>query len=68
MAAVVQIYQYGSINTIDTTTIGYYVIKSMSEPYTLQEEKICDGKISTSGELVLKYQYMKCMQGNAKWH
>ena len=61
-------YKYGAINTTDKTTMGYYVIKFMSEPYTLQEEKMCSGKISTSGEIVVKYQYMNCMQENTKWY
>ena len=32
--------KYGTINTIDTTTMVYYVIKFIPEPYTLQEETI----------------------------
>ena len=49
MAVLVQTVKYGAINTTDTTTMVYYVIKFMLEPYTLQEETICDGKISTAG-------------------
>ena len=37
MAALVQSVKYGSINTTYTTTMGYYVIKSVSEAYKLQE-------------------------------
>ena len=66
MDALLQAVQYGAINTIDTATMGYYVIKFISEPYTLQEETMCGGKISTAGEQVLKYQYMNCMQDNTK--
>ena len=58
----------GDINTTDTTTMGYYVIKPVSESYTLQEEIMCDGKISSAGELVVKYQYTNCMQDNTKWY
>ena len=36
MSALVQIGQYGAINTTDTTTIGYCVIEFISEPYTIQ--------------------------------
>ena len=50
----VQTYQYCAINTTDTDTTGYYVIKFMPETYTLQEETIYNGKISTAGELVIK--------------
>ena len=68
MAALVQIDKYGAINTVDTNTMGYYVIKSLSEPYTIQEETSCDGKISTASEIVVKYQYMKFIQDNTKWY
>ena len=54
MAALVQTNKYGDINTTYTTTMGYYVIKFMSEAYTLQEETAYSGQISTSGELVAK--------------
>ena len=46
----------------------YYVIKFMPEPYPLQEETTCDGKIITACELVVKYQYMNCMQDNINWY
>ena len=49
MAALVQTGQYDDINTTDTTTMTYYVIKFLSESYTLQEDTMCDGKISNSG-------------------
>ena len=62
--ALVQTNKYGAINTADTTTMGYYGIKFISEPYTLQEETMRDGKISTPGELVVKSQYIKFMQYN----
>ena len=58
MAALVQTGQYGAINMTDTVTMGYYVIKFMSEPYTLQEEKMYYVQISTSVELAVKSQYM----------
>ena len=35
MASLVQSGKYGAINTIDTTTMDYYVIKFVSEVYTL---------------------------------
>ena len=54
MAVLVQTGQYGVFNKTYTTTILYYVIKLFSEAYTLQEETTCNGKIGTSGELVVK--------------
>ena len=58
MAALIQNGQYRAINTTDTNTMGYYVIKLFSEAYPIQEETMCDRQISTAGELVIKAQYM----------
>ena len=38
MASLVQYSKYGAINTIETTKMGYYVIKTVSEAYNLQED------------------------------
>ena len=54
MAVLVQIGKYGDINTTDTTTMGYYVLNFWSEAYTPQEDTTCDGKISTSIEIIVK--------------
>ena len=40
MATLLQKGQYVAINTTDTSTMIYYVVKFMSEPYTLHEEKM----------------------------
>ena len=58
--------KYGAINKKDTITMGYYVIKIFSESYTLQEDTTCYVKVSTSGELVVRSQYMNCIQNNTK--
>ena len=34
VASLVQLGKYGAINAADPTTMGYYVIKFLSEPYT----------------------------------
>ena len=48
--------------------MGYYVIKFLSESYKLQEDTTYSGKISTSGELYVKYQYVHYMQYNKRWY
>ena len=68
MAELSQTGKYGAINTTDTTTMGYCVLKFMSESYTLEEETTCYGKISTTGGLDVKVQYMNCMKDNTKWY
>ena len=44
------------------------MIKLISKPYTLQEETICDRQISTAGKIVVKSQYINCIQDNTKWY
>ena len=48
--------------------MGYYVIQKNSESYTLQEDKSCNVQIRTSGDLVVKVQYMNFIQYNKKWY
>ena len=49
MAALAQTGKYGAIYKKDMNTMGYYVIKFLTETYTLQEDTYYNGKISTSG-------------------
>ena len=68
MASLVESSKYGSINTIDTSTNGFYVIMFTSGAYTLQENTTIDGQIITSGELVVKAQYLCSMQVDNNWY
>ena len=58
MASLVQAGMYVAINTDDTTTNGFYVIQFLSESYTLQNNTIINGQVISSGELVVKAQYL----------
>ena len=58
MASLVESVKYGSINTTDKETNGFYVIMFTSEAYTLQDKTTMDGQIITAGELVVKAQYL----------
>ena len=60
--------KYGAINAAGPTTIVYYVVKFLSEPYTLQENQTTDEKISKSGELVFKSEYLSIMKSEKKLH
>ena len=53
MASLVESVKYGSINTTDTSTNGFYVIMFTSSAYTIQENTIIDGQILITGELVV---------------
>ena len=68
MASLVESGKYGSINTIDTTTNVFYVIMFILEAYTLQDNTTIDGKIITSGGLVVKAQYICSMQVDTNWY
>ena len=68
MASLVESGTYGSINTTDTSTNGFYVIIFTSGAYTLQENTTIDGKIITDGELVVKEKYLFSMQIDTNWY
>ena len=52
--SIVQLGKYGAINASDTTTMGYYGIKYLYEPYTLQWYQTIYGKVIKEGEPVVK--------------
>ena len=64
MASLVQYGKYDAMNTTYTSTMRYYVINFVSEAFNLQEDTTCYGQIISSGELVVKAQYLSCMQKN----
>ena len=49
MASLVESGKYGSINTTDTATNGFYIIIFTSEAYTLQDITTIDLQIITTG-------------------
>ena len=68
MASLVQSDKYVAINTSETTTNGYYAIKLISEAYMLQNNTTIDGKITTTGELVVNTKYICSMQFIINWY
>ena len=54
MASLIQNRNFGAINAADTTTLGYYIVDYFSYTLTIQEYITTDGKISESGELVVR--------------
>ena len=58
MASLFQSGMYGSIYNDDTPTNRLYVIEFISEEYTLQNNTIIDGQAISTGELVVKAQYL----------
>ena len=68
MASLVQSDKYVAINTSETTTNGYYAIKLISQAYMLQNNTTIDGKITTTGELVVNTKYICSMQFIINWY
>ena len=68
MASLVQSGKYVVINTTDTSTMGYYVIKFVTEAYTLQYDTTCDVQIISAGEIFFKSHYLKFIQENSNWY
>ena len=68
IVSLVESGKYGSINTTDTNTNGFYVIMFTSGAYTLQENTKIDGQIITAGELVVNAKYICSMQVNINWY
>ena len=68
MASLVKSGKYGSINTTDTSTNGFYVIMFKFGASKLQENTTIDGQIITSGELVVKAKYLCSMQVDTNWY
>ena len=55
---------YSTIKIDDTTTNAFYVIKVLSETYTLKNNTTIDGQFIYAGEFVAKSQYLCSMQEN----
>ena len=49
MAYIAQLGKYGANNAADPTTMRYYVIKYLSEPYTLQEDHYLEAVTRRAG-------------------
>ena len=45
MDSLVQYGKYGTINTTYKPTLGYYIVKYVSENHSLQADTKCDGKV-----------------------
>ena len=62
VASLVQSDKCGVINTAYTTTDIFYIIKFISEAYTLQNHTQIYGQFIYSGELFIKAQYLCSLQ------
>ena len=68
MDSLVQFGKYDAMKTTPTSTMVYYVIKFVSEAYTLQDVTTRDGKIISDNQLVVKAHYLSYIQENINWY
>ena len=65
----IQVGDYAAISTTDRKAeSGYYLVRWLSEPYTLQEQKkINYNEIFQAGEVVCKAKYLNSFVGKKQW-
>ena len=68
MASLAQLGNCGAINEADPATMGYYVIKYLSEQYKLQKNHTIYGQVIKVGELVVKAEYLSIMKSKTSWY
>ena len=68
MSLLVHNGKYGVINTAYPTIMGYYIVKLLSEPYILSDDKTVDKKVIKSVELIVKAGYISIMRSNTNWY
>ena len=68
MHSLVEEGKYGAIGTNDSREVGYYVVRFLSPPYTLQANKVVDGKILHKGEQVADACYLESMKSKTLWY
>ena len=54
MYALVNNGKYGAINNVYSTTMRYYVVELLSQPYTLKDNKTFDKEFINVGGLIKK--------------
>ena len=67
MASLVQTGKYSAINALDTTTLGYYGIKYVSDTFKLQEYIKMNGQVSKAVKLLVRSELISMTKGK-KWY
>ena len=68
MSSLVHNGEYGQVNTVDPTKPGYYVIKFISEPYTLQGNKLVNKEVINACEIIVNGVYLIAMKESTNWY
>jgi len=68
IAATIAESSYGAVNTEDPQTDGYYIVKFISSPYTLQNDVVVNGDRISSGMLVCDAEYLSPAFKGSNWY
>jgi hypothetical protein len=68
IAATVAESSYGAVNTEDPQTDGFYIVKFISSPYTLQNDVEVNGDRISSGTLVCDAEYLSPAFKGSNWY
>ena len=60
--------EVGAVGTTDPAMMGYYMVKWLSEPYTLQEETVGMASLIGTGKMVAKAVYLNRVQCAPYWY
>ena len=58
MASLEHTGKYGEFDAVDPKILVYYAVKCLSEPFTLQEEKITYVQVSKAVEMLIISEYI----------
>jgi len=67
VSLMMRIGEVGAVGTTDAAVMGYYMVKWLSEPYTLQEEKGGMASLIGTGNMVAKAVYFNRVQERAPY-
>ena len=60
--------EVGAVGTTDAAAMGYYMVKWLSKPYTLQEETVGMASLIGTGKMVAKAVYFNRVQRAPYWY
>ena len=67
MKSLVQTGKHGAINAADPMTMGYYVVKYVSDAFKLQEDITTYGQVSNAGEMLFISEYLSIIKAKKKY-
>eukprot|EP00957_Ditylum_brightwellii_P127729 9740765-Ditylum_brightwellii.AAC.1 len=68
MADLIKIGLYGAFNTNDPKANGFYIVKFVEHPHTLQSDVVKNDKVIVAGSLVCSTHYMSSAQEKSRWY